>query len=58
MIPTNKGPMTAERIVDELTYASYRFNRGTLEAEKLMRLFPETGRAMEQRYQRERGEAE
>lgn len=55
MIPTNQGAMTPERIVDSLTYSCYRHNRALgMSAERLKRLlWPQSGDALEARYQRE-----
>ncbi len=51
---TNKGKKTPESIIDELTYGSYAFNRNQgMTAEYLLNLFPRSGEAMEQRYQKE-----
>lgn len=52
MIPTNRGPMMAEQIIDDLNYSCYRYNRADcgMSAERLARVFPETGAAMEARY--------
>lgn len=54
-IPTSKGPMTPEGVVDYLTYCSYRAQRGLhgMSAESAKRLWPETGDAMEAQYQAE-----
>lgn len=54
-IQTNKGPMTPEAIVDHLTYCSYRAQRELygMSAERAKRLWPQTGDAMEARYQAE-----
>lgn len=55
MIPTNKGPLAPEAIIDELNYSCYRFNRAEcgMSAEALGKLFNLTGAAMEARYQTE-----
>ena len=54
-IPTSRGPMTPEGIVDYLTYCSYRAQRELhgMSAERAKRLWPVTGDAMEARYQSE-----
>ena len=57
MIATNQGPMSPAQIVDALTFACYRFNRQTMSAERLARLFPQTGAAMEAHYQQEQRKA-
>ncbi len=56
MIPTNKGPMTTESIVDHLTYCSYRAQRALhgMSAENARRLWPHSGDAMEAKYQAEK----
>lgn len=54
MIQTNQGPMSAESIVDHLTYCSYAANRGYgMSAEALAKFWPKTGAAMEAKYQAE-----
>lgn len=54
MIPTNRGPMSAGQIVDELTYINYASNRSAgMTAKQLATLFPVSGAAMEERYQAE-----
>lgn len=47
--------MTPEEVVDHLTYCSYRAQRSLygMSAERCKRLWPETGDAMEARYQTE-----
>lgn len=54
VIPTSKGQMSAEQIVDELTYSSYRYNRSAhgMSAESGMKWYP-NGEQMEARYQAE-----
>ncbi len=42
-----------EQGVDKLIYAGYAYNRETMTADQLLKLFPETGEAMEERYQHE-----
>lgn len=44
--------MMAEQIIDDLNYSCYRYNRADcgMSAERLARVFPETGAAMEARY--------
>ncbi len=51
-IPTNKGPMTPESIVDYLTYCSYRAQRELhgVSAEMAIKWYP-NGEAMEAKYQ-------
>jgi hypothetical protein len=55
MIPTNRGPMTTEQIVDELLFSSYSSNRDrgmTVEGlTRVLGLLPHTAVAMERRYQ-------
>ncbi len=53
VIETSVGPMTAEGVVDYLNYCNYRANRERMSAADLAKLWPESGAAMEQRYQRE-----
>lgn len=54
MIPTSAGPMTPAGIVDHLTYCSYRANRGYgMSAADLKTFWPQSGDAMEARYQAE-----
>ncbi len=54
-IETNVGAMEPEQIVDYLNYCSYRAQRDIhgMSAENAKKLWPQTGEAMEQRYQRE-----
>lgn len=53
-IPTNLGPMSAEGLMDYLTYCSYAANRGYgMSAEDLATFWPKTGAAMEAKYQAE-----
>lgn len=54
-IPTNRGNLTVNEIMDEVRYGSYSANRGYgLSAEKLARFFGDVpAAAMEARYQRE-----
>ncbi len=40
-----------EQGVDELIYSGYAYNRETMTADQLLKLFPESGEAMEERYQ-------
>ncbi len=42
-----------EQGVDKLIYLGYAYNRETMTADQLLKLFPETGEAMEERYQAE-----
>jgi hypothetical protein len=45
---------TPEEIISELSYGCYAFNRDKgMSASRLLRLFPETGIAMEIRYTKE-----
>lgn len=55
-ISTSKGPTTPEGVVDYLTYCSYRAQRELygMSAESAKRLWPQTGDAMEARYQSEK----
>lgn len=57
-LSTSAGFLEVAQVIDALNYACYRFNRelGT-SAEQLARAFPETGAAMEARYQAEISEA-
>lgn len=55
-IPTNRGAMTAEQLCAELTYVSYRHNRGAMSAGDLARLFA-AHEALEARYQAEQAVA-
>jgi hypothetical protein len=58
MIPTNRGPLTPEGIIDALNYSCYRHNRDLgVSAESLGRLFNLSGAAMEARYQAEQRRA-
>lgn len=54
-IPTNKGPMTPEGIVDYLTFCSYRAQRALhgMSAASAKRLWPLSGDAMEAQFQAE-----
>lgn len=46
--------MSGAQLVDALNYSCYRFNRERgMSAESLGKLFPESGAAMEARYQAE-----
>ncbi len=42
-----------EQGVDELIYSGYAFNRETMTADQLLKLFPDSGEAMEERYRHE-----
>lgn len=54
MIPTSQGPMSAEGVIDHLNYCNYRANRGYgMSAEQLKKLWPQSGDAMEAKYQTE-----
>lgn len=53
LIETSRGRMSAEQIIDELTYSNYAFNRGRgCTAEALGKYFA-NGAALEARYQTE-----
>lgn len=54
-LQTNKGLMAPEAIVDYLTFCSYRAQRELhgMSAENAKRLWPDTGDAMEARFQAE-----
>lgn len=57
-IPTTKGSMTLEGVVCFLTFRCYAFNRDSgMSAERLAKLFPESGAAMEAQYQHEQRRA-
>jgi hypothetical protein len=56
MIPTSQGPMSAEGIVDYLTYVNYRANRGYaphITPAQWKKLYGPSTDAMEARYQAE-----
>ena len=58
-LSTSAGFLEAARVIDALTFACYRYNRQEcgMSAEQLARLFPDTGAAMEARYQAEQQRA-
>lgn len=60
MVPTNNGVMSAQAVMDHLTYACYRYNRSVcgMGAQALARLFPQTGAAMEAKYQAEHAQGD
>jgi hypothetical protein len=58
MAPTTQGQMTPEGVVCFLTFRCYAYNRdGGMSAERLAKLFPASGAAMEARYQQEQRRA-
>lgn len=60
ILPTDRGDMTVDQIVDHLRYASYRHNRNLgLTAERLAGFFGEIpGAEMEAKYRKERHASE
>jgi hypothetical protein len=58
VIPTNRGPMTADQIIEHLVYVSYAHNRDLgLSPEAFKRARFENVDALEARYQAERAKA-